>query len=102
MPTVKRWALIIVESLPQGPVQSLEPSKHLITIIQIEVDFLYDSFSAAAGHLSPKEDLGQESNNQMSKICQMENINKWSEISIFDRDAIIRKISLSLSPFKRW
>lgn len=42
MPTVKWWALIIFESLPQGAVRSLEPSRHLINIIQIEIDFLYN------------------------------------------------------------
>lgn len=68
---------MILESLPQGPVPSLEPSRHMVNIIQIETDFLHDSYiSAAAEHLSPKDDLGQESNNQMSGICQMENIHK--------------------------
>lgn len=69
------------ESLPQGPVRSPEPSRHLVNIIQIEIDFLYDSLSATAGYLFPKEDLGQESSNRMSKICHMETINKWSETS---------------------
>lgn len=44
---------------PPRPIQSLASSGRLINIIQIEIDFLYDIVSAAAGHfLSSKGDLG--------------------------------------------
>ena len=64
------------QHIPQYLHELLVWSRHLVNIIQIEIDFLYDSLSATAGYLFPKEDLGQESSNRMSKICHMETINK--------------------------